>query len=293
MTEPRRTFADLVAILHRLRSPGGCPWDAEQTHETLRPYLVEETYEVLEAIDAADDGELRDELGDVLLQVVFHSELAAERAAFTIDDVVENICAKLVRRHPHVFGDVTVTGSTEVERNWTAIKKIERDAKKLRDRGAGAAGGPDRGAGAAEEKKQDESSAIDGVPRALPGLIRAHRIGEKAASVGFDWTCAGDVRRKVDEELAEIDAALADGDTEAAGEEIGDLLLTIASWARHLDVHAELTLEKALAKFSARFRQVEADFRSRGKDPASCSADELDEAWELAKARLRKTSAAS
>jgi len=152
-----RTFDDLVAILHRLRSPGGCPWDAEQTHETLRPYLVEETYEVLEALEDRDDAELRDELGDLLLQVVFHAELAAERRAFTIDDVVHAIAAKLIRRHPHVFGDVTVESSSDVERNWAAIKKAERAA---------------RGNAA--------SSAIDGVPRALPGLTRAHRLGEKA-----------------------------------------------------------------------------------------------------------------
>ena len=259
-----RTFAELVAILHRLRSPGGCPWDAEQTHETLRPYLLEEAYEVLEALDHQSDDELRDELGDLLLQVVFHSELASERGAFSIEDVVENICAKLVRRHPHVFGDVTVQSSSDVERNWTAIKKAERAA---------------RGHAA--------SSAIDGVPRALPALTRAHRLGEKASSVGFDWREARDVRDKVAEELAEADAAFASGDADALSEEIGDLLFAVTSWARLSGVHAEVSLERALAKFDARFRALETAMHEDGRDLASCSPEELESAWQVAK----KTSA--
>jgi tetrapyrrole methylase family protein/MazG family protein len=256
----RRSFADLVAILHRLRSPGGCPWDAEQTHETLRPYLIEEAYEVLEALDAASDAELRDELGDLLLQVIFHSELATERGAFSIDDVVENICAKLVRRHPHVFGDTTVSSASEVERNWAAIKKTER-----------------------AERGHASSSAIDGVPRSLPGLIRAHRLGEKASAVGFDWAAAVDVRHKVEEELAEADAAFASGNPEMLAEEIGDLLFAIASWARLSGVHAEVALERALVKFQARFRALETSMQDQGRDLAACSPDELEAAWQQAK----------
>jgi MazG family protein len=259
----RRSFADLVAILHRLRSPGGCPWDAEQTHESLRPYLIEEAYEVLEAIEDGDDVELRDELGDLLLQVVFHAELASERRAFAIEDVVEAICSKLVRRHPHVFADVTVESSADVERNWAEIKKAERS-----------------------EKGQHDSSVIDGVPRALPALTRAHRIGEKAGSVGFDWPSAEEARRKVSEELAEADAAAAAGDADALAEEIGDLLFAIASWARLSGVHAELTLEQALAKFSRRFRTLEDEHRREGRDLASSSPAELDAAWERAKRRI-------
>lgn len=264
MNDTRRQFADLVGILHRLRSPGGCPWDAEQTHESLKPYLIEEAYEVLEAIDAGDDRELRDELGDLLLQVVFHSELASERRAFEIADVIENVCAKLVRRHPHVFADVAVASSAEVERNWATIKKAER-----RERGNASA------------------SAIEGVPRALPGLTRAHRLGEKASSVGFDWTTADDVRRKIDEELAEADVAAAAGDAGELAEEIGDLLFAVASWARLSGVHAELALERALAKFSTRFRCLEAEMHLAGRDLGDCSPEELEAAWQQAKARVK------
>jgi tetrapyrrole methylase family protein/MazG family protein len=260
LNSPTRSFADLVAILHRLRAPGGCPWDAEQTHQSLRPYLIEEAYEVLEAIDDGDDRELRDELGDLLLQVVFHAELAAEREAFAIGDVVEAICAKLVRRHPHVFADVTVADSAEVERNWAEIKKAER-----------------------AERGNRTPSAIDGVPRSLPGLTRAHRLGEKASAVGFDWSEAREVRAKVAEELAEADAAAAGGDQEAFAEEVGDLLFAVASWARLSGVHAETALETALAKFSRRFRAVEDALRERGCSVADCSQAELEQAWQDAK----------
>lgn len=264
MSDSRHHFDDLVALLHRLRSPGGCPWDAEQTHETLRPYLVEETYEVLEAIEGGDDAELRDELGDLLLQVVFHSELAAERGAFTIGDVTEAISSKLIRRHPHVFADVQVGSSAEVERNWAAIKRTER-----RERGG------------------RDSSAIDGIPRAMPALTRAHRTGEKASSVGFDWNDAAEVRKKVAEELAEADAAAAAGDATALEEEIGDLLFAVSSWARLSGLHAEQALDRALAKFSGRFRALESGLRLQGREMAGCSSEELEEAWQAAKAVLK------
>ncbi len=260
MSDPRRDFSDLVAIMHRLRAPGGCPWDAEQTHETLRPYLLEEAYEVLEALDHGGDDELRDELGDVLLQVVFHAELANERGAFGIRDVVENICAKLVRRHPHVFADTEVSSAKEVELNWAAIKKEERKGRADR-----------------------APSAIDGIPRALPALTRAHRTGEKASAVGFDWNAATEVRRKVDEELAEADAAAAAGDADAFTEEIGDLLFAVTSWARLGGAHAEVALEKALAKFSSRFRALEADLKMAGKEILACSPEDLDLVWERIK----------
>ena len=266
MSAPSRGFGDLVAILHRLRAPGGCPWDAEQTHDSLRPYLLEEAYEVLEAIDGGDDEELRDELGDVLLQVVFHSELAEERGAFAIGDVIEGICAKLVRRHPHVFADTSVDSSADVVRNWAAIKKEER-----------------------AERSKPAGSAIDGVPRALPGLARAHRIGEKASSVGFDWSAAHEVREKVAEELAEADAAAASGDLEAFSDEIGDLLFAVGSWARLSGVNAETALEKALAKFSLRFRSLEQSLAAQGREMKDSSPAELEEAWQAAKARTART----
>jgi MazG family protein len=260
----RRDFPDLVAILHRLRSPAGCPWDAEQTHESLRPYLIEEAYEVLEAIDGGDDDELRDELGDLLLQVVFHSELASERRAFDVRDVIENICAKLVRRHPHVFADVKVGSAAEVERNWSAIKKAER-----------------------AERGNAGSSVLDGVPRALPALTRAHRVGEKASSVGFDWSAAREARLKVEEELAEADAAAATGDAAAFADEVGDLLFAIASWARLSHIHAESALDAALAKFSHRFRALERELAEQGRDMNGCAPDELEAAWQDTKRRLK------
>lgn len=267
MSASPRGFDDLVAILHRLRSPGGCPWDAEQTHLTLKPYLIEEAYEVLEAIDAGDDDELRDELGDLLLQVVFHSELAGERDAFGIHDVIEAISAKLVRRHPHVFADAKAGSSEEVARNWTRIKKAERQAR-----------------------GNSNSSAIDGVPRALPSLTRAHRLGEKAASVGFDWEAADQARIKIDEELAEADEAFRAGNLEALTDEIGDLLFAISSWARLSGVHSEGALDRALQKFSGRFRSMESDLQAQGRELGNCSMEELDEAWKAAKARLRTPS---
>jgi len=271
LSERQRDFADLVAILHRLRAPGGCPWDAEQTHQSLRPYLIEEAYEVLEAIDEGDDRELRDELGDVLLQVVFHAELGQERGAFTIGDVIEGICAKLVRRHPHVFADVTALSSAEVTRNWAEIKKAERA-----ERGGDAP--------SAIAPSAIAPSAIDGVPRSLPGLARAHRLGERASTVGFDWSAADEVRAKVAEELAEADAAAASGDVEAFSDEIGDLLFAVSSWARLSGVNAETALDRGLAKFSRRFRSLEEQLRSEGRDLRECSAAELEDAWQQAKA---------
>lgn len=266
MSGQRRDFDALVAILHRLRAPGGCPWDAEQTHESLRPYLIEEAHELIDAIDEGDDRAMCDELGDVLLQVVFHAELAQERGAFGIGDVVEAISDKMVRRHPHVFADVTVESSADVVRNWAEIKKAER---------AGRDGA--------------ESSAIDGVPRSLPGLARAHRLGEKASKVGFDWSAAHEVRAKVAEELAEADAAAASGDAGAFAEEIGDLLFAVSSWARLSGIHAENALEGALSKFSLRFRSLESKLRAEGRNLGDCSAAELEDAWQDAKAATSRS----
>src|SRR5438093_8901666 len=194
------TFTRLVDLMARLRAPGGCPWDREQTPASLRPYLLEEVYEVLEAIDAGDPAHLRDELGDLLLQIVFQSQLATEAGRFTVADVARAIADKLVRRHPHVFGDVQVRDADEVMRNWRRLKAAEREAK-------------------------GETGALAGVPRALPALVRAEQLGEKAGHVGLDWPDATGVLDKVREELAELEAAIAAGERPAIEHELGDLLL--------------------------------------------------------------------
>ena len=253
-------FGRLVDIMARLRAPGGCPWDREQTHESLRPYLLEEAYEVLDAIEAGDAAELRDELGDLLLQVVFHAELAAERGDFTVADVARAIADKLVRRHPHVFADVTVAGAADVVRNWRTIKAAERASG-----GAEAAG------------------VLDGVPRALPALAHAQKVGDRLAHVGFDWAGVDDVLAACDAERAELAHALAAGDLDAARAELGDLLLTLASVARHLDVSAELALRAATDRLAARVRHVEQATASQGTTLAELDVATRDRLWADAK----------
>jgi MazG family protein len=262
MSEPggRRgeSFPDLVAIMERLRGPGGCPWDREQTHHTLKPYLIEEAYEVLEAIDAADDALLCEELGDLLLQVVFHAELAREGGRFAIDDVVRAISAKLVRRHPHVFGDADAKDAQAVLQSWHKLKAAER-----------------------REKRGDDASALHGVPGHLPALLRAQRLGEKAAAVHFDWPGAEAVLGKVEEEIRELRAAISDPARREA--ELGDLLFALGQLARHLAVNAEEALRAACHRFTTRFHHLEASLRARGSDPAHTSTEELDRLWEEAK----------
>jgi tetrapyrrole methylase family protein/MazG family protein len=252
-------FACLVDLMARLRGPGGCPWDREQTPESLRPYLLEEVYEVLEAIDGRDAEAICEELGDLLLQIVFQSQLAAEAGRFTVADVARGIAAKLVRRHPHVFGDVQVRDAGEVVRNWTRIKAEERQA-------AG-----------------EETDLFDDVPRALPALARAQQLGEKAAHAGLDWRAVDGVLEKVREEQRELATAIAAGDRAATEHELGDLLLTLASLARHLDVSAEIALRAANDRFVERVRRLEKAARARGRRLAELPPGELDRLWEQAK----------
>jgi len=254
------TFTRLVEIMARLRGPGGCPWDREQTPETLRPYLLEEAYEVLDALDAGDAAAVRDELGDLLLQVVFHAQLAAEAGRFTVADVAQAIADKLVRRHPHVFGDVRVADADEVMRNWRRIKAEERRTK-----------GEDR-------------DLFAGVPAALPAVLRAQQLGEKAAQVGLDWPDVRGVVAKVREETDELEAAIRENDRAAAERELGDLLLAVVSVARHLDVSAEMALRGANERFAVRARRVEAAARARGASLDALDADEIDRLWATAKA---------
>lgn len=254
-------FEDLVRIMHRLRGPGGCPWDGEQTHASIKPYTIEEAYEVAEAIDAGDDRELCTELGDLLLQIVFHAEMAGERGAFAIADVIAAISDKMVRRHPHVFADVRVSGAGEVLRNWSRIKADERRAS-------------------------GDASALAGVPRAMPALLRAQRLGEKAGHAGFDWRDAAGVLDKLREELGELEAALAAGDRAHAAAELGDLLYAATSLARHLGTVAEDALNGAADRFSARFRHMESALAAEQREVHGAPAEELDALWQAAKRAL-------
>lgn len=252
----------MVEIMKRLRAPEGCPWDREQTAESLKPYLVEEVYEVLDALEKDDAEELCSELGDLLLQIVFHAQVAAERGLFTIDDVIAAIVEKMIRRHPHVFGDVTVADTSEVLKNWSRIKSAERKSEEGADH-----------------------SALAGLPRSLPALIRAQRIGEKAARAGLDWPSASEVLAKVAEELKELTEAFRKGSVEAAEEELGDLLFALASFARLSGLSAELALRRAVDKFESRFRKLEQTLAAEGKEILELEAEELETRWQEAKGR--------
>ncbi|NJN65110.1 MAG: nucleoside triphosphate pyrophosphohydrolase [Acidobacteria bacterium] len=252
----------LISIMAKLREPGGCPWDREQTPSTLRPYVLEEAYEVAEAIDSGDHEELRLELGDLLLQVVFLSRVAEEQGWFDFHAVARGIADKLVRRHPHVFGDASAETVAEVWRRWDAIKEAERAARGV---------------------DGDPVSRLDGVPKALPALARARLLTEKAARAGFDWNGASDVLVKVKEELAETEAVLGGDDPARRDEEIGDLLFAITSLARHAGVDAEGSLGRACAKFTHRFRHVERLARERGLSLDALDPAALDDLWNEAK----------
>lgn len=258
---PHPTFARLVEIMATLRSPTGCPWDREQTPDTLKPYLVEETYEVLEALEAKDWHAFKEELGDLLLQVVFHAQLMAEEGKFTIDDVAQAIAEKLVRRHPHVFGDVKVKDSGEVVQNWAKIKAQEKTGKADR-------------------------SVLAGVPHGAPALIQAQRLGEKASRVGFDWSSAQEVFQKVEEETRELAATLPTSDLVQQEHELGDLLFALTSVARHLNIDAETALRKAGKRFSDRFRYIEKKLLDSGEDIHESSLLRLEELWQEAKRTL-------
>jgi len=247
-------FAELVEIMRRLLGEGGCPWDREQTLETLKPYLIEEAYEVLEAMDGTPR-EHCEELGDLLFQVVFQSALREAKGQFDVDDVSRAICEKLVRRHPHVFADLSVRDSEEVLRNWELIKQKERADK-----------GVER--------------TLHGVPAALPALSRALRVQDKAARVGFDWPDAEGPRKKIDEELRELDEA-------KNQTELGDLLFAIVNWARKRALDPEEALRASTRKFQQRFEFIEDRLAEKGQRPGGQSLEELDALWEQAKKGLR------
>ena len=248
------TFRRIVA---RLRAPGGCPWDREQTHESLRRYVIEEAYEVLDALDEGDRAKLSEELGDLLLQVVLHAQLAVEHDEFTLEDVVEGIAAKLIRRHPHVFGDRTVKDAAEVLRNWDQIKRAER------------------------AETGQEASTLSGVPKALPSLQRAQTIQRRVARTGFDWRGADRAMAKVREELAELEASASPEERQA---ELGDLLFALVGVARHLDVDAEEALRLATQRFVQRFERLDRLRRERGLDLEQLAPEEVLSLWDEAKA---------
>lgn len=257
-------IAELLEIMARLRDrEHGCPWDLEQTFATIAPYTIEEAYEVADAIERGNLGDLKDELGDLLFQVVFHARMAEEAGAFAFADVVRAICDKMLRRHPHVFGGQTVAGSAEQTKRWEEIKREER--------------------GTAEP----DARVLDGVPVGLPALTRAVKLGKRAATVGFDWPDVGGVRAKVDEELGEVDAAVASGDRGEVAAEIGDLLFSVANWCRHLQLDPETCLRSANARFARRFRAVEREVVRNGRGWGDHDASELDALWRRAKAEDR------
>lgn len=260
----------LVAIMAALRTPGsGCPWDLEQTFATIVPYTIEEAYEVADAVARGDLDELREELGDLLLQVVFHARMAEEAGAFGFEDVAEAINAKLIRRHPHVFGDKAGLDADGVKVLWDEVKRTEAAGKR-----GSTTDGPAR--------------ALDGVASALPALMRADKLSRKAAKVGFDWTERADVVAKVREELSEVEEALEGDDARAVAEEIGDLLFSVANLARHAGVDPETALRDANRKFEGRFAGMEDLIRESGREVSGTPLADLEEAWVTVKRRTTR-----
>lgn len=259
--QSKTPFEQLLAIMAKLRDPdGGCPWDLEQNFASISPYTIEEAYEVADAIDRGDMTDLREELGDLLLQVVFHSQMASEAGEFTIDDVATAINDKMIRRHPHVFADNSEIRSAQAQTSaWEDVKAAERSAKTPNDQ---------------------PQSALDGVAKALPSLLRAEKLQKRAARTGFDWTDPQDIFAKLEEETGEVKEAMAARDEDAIEDEIGDLLFVCANLARRMKVDPEAALKRANAKFEGRFRAMEALARSRGVDFATLSLEEQEKYWQ-------------
>ena len=252
----------LLDVMHKLRGPDGCPWDREQTVSSLKPCLLEECHELLEAMDCEDTAPHIEELGDVLLQVVFQCIIREQEGKFGFDDVADSITAKLIRRHPHVFGDTEVSGSGEVLKNWEQIKQVEK-------------------------KHKPDHSALDGVPVTLPALLKAQRIQSKASRVGFDWKEATGAIEKIHEEIDELMEARENSDKVEMEKEAGDLLFSVVNYCRFIDVDAESALELTNKKFSTRFKAVEKKVRDMGKEMKQCTLEELDAIWDEVKAEMK------
>jgi tetrapyrrole methylase family protein/MazG family protein len=260
-------LAEVVRIMARLRAEDGCPWDREQTHQSLKQYLIEEAAELLDAIDDRSDDAIRDELGDVFMQVVFHAQIAAEQGRFDVQDVARGLCEKLIRRHPHVFGQAQADTPDQVVVQWDKIKQQERKAK-----------------GSGQELRK---GALHVVPRHLPALQRAQKIQDKAAKAGFDWPDAKGILDKIEEEFSEVRQAMTAGDKAAASEEIGDLLFAVAKLGRYLGHPPEEALHKTIHKFERRFLRMEGWLEDQGKTMESCTLAELEVLWERAKSEER------
>ena len=264
-----KSFDELIAVMNRLRAPGGCPWDAEQTYASLAQYLLEEAYETFDAIQEADatgdTANLREELGDLLLQVIFHSTIGAERGDFNIDDVAAGVTQKLILRHPHVFGDAKFARAEDVLDNWDRLKADERKAS------------------GKVEKQRD--SILDEVPVHFPALLEGLKLTKKAAKIGFDWESADQIFEKLNEETSELRTAIKNGDTENIGEEIGDLLFVVMNLARHLDIEPETALKKTNRKFRQRFKFIEGQLKLEGTSLDDASLAEMDALWNEAKAQ--------
>jgi MazG family protein len=267
-----REFNELVATMERLRAPGGCPWDREQTYASLAQYLLEECYEAFDAIQEADQTgdttNLREELGDLLLQVVFHSTIAAERGDFTIDEVVKGVTEKLILRHPHVFGEKELATAADVLNNWDQLKAEEREKS-----------------GKIEREKE---SILDDVPVHFPALLEGLKLTKKAAKVGFDWESAAQIVDKLNEELDELNSAISNDQQEKIEEEIGDLLFVLVNLARKLDVEPETALKRTNRKFRERFKYIEKELKARGRSPEESSIEEMDALWNEAKKSPRE-----
>lgn len=248
----------LVALMERLRGADGCPWDREQTLESLVPFIIEEAYEVISAIDSKDDEHIKEELGDLLFQIIFASQINAEAGSFSIADVIDASFEKMVRRHPHVFGDKKASTSEEVLKHWAEIKKEEKKDKK-------------------------KEGYLSGIPEVLPALLRAHKITQKAAKAGFDWKDATEVLKKLDEEIGEFRTAVERKDAAGMEEELGDVLFTIVNVSRFLSVNPEDALRKTIGKFINRFHHIEHEVNKRGEDILSTPVDEMERLWEEAK----------
>jgi ATP diphosphatase len=271
-----RDIARLIEIMAALRNPdGGCPWDLEQTFETIAPYTIEEAYEVADAIQRHDPDDLREELGDLLLQVVYHARLAEEEGQFDFGDVVEAITAKMIRRHPHVFGDAKARGAGMAKGMWESIKaeeKAERQAARaLR--------------GVVDQPR--DSGFLDEVPVALPALTRALKLQQRAARVGFDWKEAAPILDKIEEEIGELRAAMAAGEQAEIVDEFGDVLFSLVNFGRHLGLDSEAALTSTNDKFRRRFHAVEAALNAQGRSLQEASLDEMEELWREAKAKDR------